>query len=38
MKIQTKIEEFRLEEANKAVVELKSGNISGSKVLVSDCH
>jgi propanol-preferring alcohol dehydrogenase len=34
MKIQPEIQEFRLEEANKALVELKSGKIRGSKVLV----
>jgi propanol-preferring alcohol dehydrogenase len=34
MKIQPEIQEFRLEEANKALIELKSGKIRGSKVLV----
>jgi propanol-preferring alcohol dehydrogenase len=34
MKIQPEIQEFKLEEANKALVELKSGKIRGSKVLV----
>jgi propanol-preferring alcohol dehydrogenase len=34
MKIQPETQEFRLEEANRALVELKSGNIRGSKVLV----
>jgi propanol-preferring alcohol dehydrogenase len=34
MKIQPEIQEFKLEEANKALVELKSGNIRGSKVLM----
>jgi propanol-preferring alcohol dehydrogenase len=34
MKIQPEIQEFKLEEANKALVELKSGRIRGSKVLV----
>jgi propanol-preferring alcohol dehydrogenase len=34
MKIQPEIQEYRLEEANKALVELKSGKIRGSKVLV----
>ena len=34
MKIQPEIQEFRLEEANKALVELRSGKIRGSKVLV----
>jgi propanol-preferring alcohol dehydrogenase len=34
MKIQPEIQEFRLEEANQALVELKTGNIRGSKVLV----
>jgi propanol-preferring alcohol dehydrogenase len=34
MKIQPEIQQFRLEEANKALVELKSGRIRGSKVLV----
>jgi propanol-preferring alcohol dehydrogenase len=34
MKIQPEVQEFRLEEANKALVELKSGKIRGSKVLV----
>jgi propanol-preferring alcohol dehydrogenase len=34
MKIQPETQEFRLEEANKALVELKSGYIRGSKVLV----
>jgi propanol-preferring alcohol dehydrogenase len=34
MKIQPKTQEYKLEEANKALVELKSGNIRGSKVLV----
>jgi propanol-preferring alcohol dehydrogenase len=34
MKIQPEIQEFRLEEANRALVELKSGKIRGSKVLV----
>ena len=35
MNIQPEIQEFRLEEANKALVELKSGKIRGSKVLVT---
>jgi propanol-preferring alcohol dehydrogenase len=34
MQIQPEIQEFRLEEANEALVELKSGRIRGSKVLV----
>jgi propanol-preferring alcohol dehydrogenase len=34
MKIHPETQEFRLEEANKALVELKSGKIRGSKVLV----
>lgn len=34
MKIQPEIQEFKLEDANKALVELKSGKIRGSKVLV----
>jgi propanol-preferring alcohol dehydrogenase len=34
MQIQPETEEFRLEEANKALVELKGGKIRGSKVLV----
>lgn len=34
MHIQPEIQEFRLEEANKALVELKSGKVHGSKVLV----
>jgi propanol-preferring alcohol dehydrogenase len=34
IKIQPEIQEFRLEDANKALVELKSGKIRGSKVLV----
>ncbi len=34
MRIQPEVQEFKLEEANKALVELKSGNIRGSKVLV----
>jgi propanol-preferring alcohol dehydrogenase len=34
MKIQPEIQEFKLEEANKALVELKSGRIHGSKVLI----
>jgi propanol-preferring alcohol dehydrogenase len=34
MKIQPEIQEFKLEEANQALVELKSGKIRGSKVLV----
>ena len=34
MKIQPEIQEFKLEDANKALIELKSGNIRGSKVLV----
>ena len=34
MRIQPEIQEFKLEEANKALVELKSGHIRGSKVLV----
>jgi propanol-preferring alcohol dehydrogenase len=34
MKIRPETQEFRLEDANKALVELKSGKIRGSKVLV----
>lgn len=34
MKIQPETQKYKLEEANKALVELKSGNIRGSKVLV----
>ncbi len=34
MKIQPETQEYKLEEANQALVELKSGNIRGSKVLV----
>jgi propanol-preferring alcohol dehydrogenase len=34
MKIQPEVQEYRLEEANKALVDLKSGKIRGSKVLV----
>jgi propanol-preferring alcohol dehydrogenase len=34
MKIHPEIQEYRLEEANKALVELKGGKIRGSKVLV----
>jgi propanol-preferring alcohol dehydrogenase len=34
MKIQPEIQTYKLEEANKALVELKSGKIRGSKVLV----
>ncbi len=34
MKIRPEVQEFKLEEANKALVELKSGKIRGSKVLV----
>jgi propanol-preferring alcohol dehydrogenase len=34
MKIQPEVQEYKLEEANKALVELKSGKIRGSKVLV----
>jgi propanol-preferring alcohol dehydrogenase len=34
MKIQPEIQKFRLEEANRALMELKSGRIRGSKVLV----
>jgi propanol-preferring alcohol dehydrogenase len=34
MKIRPEVQEYRLEEANKALVELKSGKIRGSKVLV----
>jgi propanol-preferring alcohol dehydrogenase len=34
MKIQPEIQEYKLEEVNKALVDLKSGKIRGSKVLV----
>jgi propanol-preferring alcohol dehydrogenase len=34
MKIRPEVQEYKLEEANKALVELKSGKIRGSKVLV----
>lgn len=34
MDIRPEIQEFRLEEANKALIELKSGKIRGSKVLI----
>jgi propanol-preferring alcohol dehydrogenase len=34
MKIRPETQEYKLEEANKALVELKSGKIRGSKVLV----
>jgi propanol-preferring alcohol dehydrogenase len=33
MQIEPEIQEFKLEEANEALVELKSGKIRGSKVL-----
>ena len=34
MQIQPEVQQFRLEEANQALVELKAGKIRGSKVLV----
>lgn len=34
MKIQPEIQEFKLEEANQALIELKNGKIRGSKILV----
>jgi propanol-preferring alcohol dehydrogenase len=33
MRIEPEIQEYRLEEANKALIELKGGKIRGSKVL-----
>jgi propanol-preferring alcohol dehydrogenase len=33
MQIEPEIQEFKLEEANEALVELKSGRIRGAKVL-----
>jgi alcohol dehydrogenase, propanol-preferring len=36
MKIQPEIEEFKLEEANRALVELKSSKIRGSSVLAME--
>lgn len=38
MKIQPEVEEFRLEEANRALVALKGGRSRGSKVLVMGCY
>ncbi len=34
MHIEPEVQEFRLEAANEALVELKSGQIRGSKVLI----
>ena len=34
--IKPEVQEFRLEEANKALIELKEGRIRGAKVLIMD--